>query len=85
MGSSVPNISARAQRALSEFDWSIPDINVNVYYPEKNPGGVISLALSENVRILCSVSCELTLRRYGWTPMTMTWRLTGYSILYMDR
>lgn len=43
-------LSGRGQRSFSAYDVSIPEITDNVYDAKSNPSGVISLALSENVR-----------------------------------
>jgi hypothetical protein len=48
----MAKISKRGMSSITDFQTSIPDIFDNVYDAETNPSGVISLALSENVRLL---------------------------------
>jgi hypothetical protein len=47
----MAQISERAMSSITDYQTGIPDIFDNVYNAETNPAGVISLALSENVRI----------------------------------
>lgn len=57
----MAQISNRAMSSITDYQTSIPDIFDNVYDAETNPSGVISLALSENVREFPNLSVNVRL------------------------
>lgn len=57
-------LSTRGQKWLSDYRSAIPEFVDNVYNAETNPGGVISLALSENVSYSLFV-VDYTVKRYS--------------------